>query len=149
MKLRIVVAAVLLSVLVLLAGCDWPWTPEVLETANEEVHRLIEIRGAIATMPSEASGPIFGTVGVGYCRMVSLLCSIPYETDVATVRWVFDGRQMPEWDDQISFPWNFQSTGIYNVKVTIVDEFDRTVVYDGEMRVVNPRSDYSNPWYTR
>jgi len=157
MKLRIVVAAVvLLSVLVALVGCMQMVETEPVDGYDyygdyyeEHYRRPITIDGAVASMPSESSGPICGTVGVDYCRTVVLLCSIPYETDISTVRWIFDGRLMPEWNDMTSFPWNFQSTGIRHVKVTIVDEFDRTVVYDGDMRVVSPRHDYENTWYSR
>ena len=115
---------------------------------HEYYQRPIQINGAIATMPSAASGPICGTVGVSYCRIVVGLFRIPLETDVVSIRWEFDGRAIPEGDDLTSFPYNFGATGERHAKVTVVDEFDRTVIYDGPFRVVNPRSDYSNPWYT-
>jgi len=156
MKLRIVAAVLLMSVLASLVGCMQMVEPGPVDGVDyygdyykTYYRRDIEIRGAIAEMPSEAAGPICGTVGVNHCRTVVLLCSIPYETDVATVRWIFDGRPMPEWDNMTSFPHNFQSTGIHHVNVTIVDEFDRTVVYDGDMRIVSPRSDYVNEWYSQ
>jgi len=128
-----------------LVGCVGPLGDDPIIS---EYQRPIEINGAIATMPSENSGPICGTVGVSYCRNVAGLFQIPYETGVASIRWEFDGRPIPEGDDLCSFPYNFGSTGEHHAKVTVVDEFDRTVIYDGPFRVVNPRSDYSNPWYT-
>ena len=154
MKIRLAVALILVA---LLSGC----MRQIVEPAlvdgvdfygdyyKNHYRRSITIDGAVARMPSEKSGPVCGTVGVDHCRVVVLLCSVPYETDVATVRWVFDGTPMPEWDNMTSFPYNFQSTGIHHVIVTIVDEFDREVIYDGEMRIVDPRSDYVNQWYSR
>ena len=115
---------------------------------KDHYRRPVQLTGVIGMMPSESAGPICGTVGVSYCRIVVGLFRVPYETDVVSIRWEFDGRPIPEGNDLQSFPYSFAAAGEHHATVTVVDEFDRTVIYDGPFRVVNPRSDYSNPWYT-
>ncbi len=154
MKTKITIMALLLMVMAALTGCLSVVETEPVDGIDfygdyykDYYRRPITIRGVGAYMPNESAGPICGTVGVLYCRSVILLTKVPYETDIATIRWEFDGRPMPEWDDQESFYYNFSSTGMHHVRVEMVDEFDRSVVYDGPFRVATPRSDYENPWY--
>ena len=150
---RLVIMLLLLSFS--LFGCSLITEPELVDGYDyygdyykEYYRRPVTINGAIATMPSEESGPICGTVGVSHCRNVVGLFMVPYETDIVSIRWEFDGKPIPEGDNLQDFPYNFTSTGEHRAKITVTDEFDRIVIYDGPFTVVSPRSDYSNPWYT-
>jgi len=148
---------IIATAMLMVAGCSLfqSTEPELVDGYDyygdyykDYYRRSVTISGVIGIMPSESEGPICGTIGVSHCRKVVGLFKVPPETTVISIRWEFDGRQIPEGNDLHAFPYSFGSTGWHHAKVTVVDEFDRTVVFDGKFRVVNPRSDYVNSWYT-